>query len=224
MFERPKQLWRLCLAFGIIVIAISILIFPAFPEKMADSEVSKTPVYAFEFARTESDLIAIFGEPGDPMRADRIARMDRGNRLDFAYMFVYALFIASFFFARYTENNRKFWLCMALTGLVAGASDFAENLILLEVTSDLESANGLGCLWLPVHLKFACLYICAGGAGWCLCDQSKRWLKGLGAIQILISVSALVHLFVSGGEEGTIAIVLAWLIQLGVAAARVIKP
>ena len=215
--------WKLCLTLGLIVVGLSIVIFPAFPTTMANPDIGQTPVYAFEFASSRSDLIDIFGEPDDPLRAERIAKMDRGNTIDFAYMLAYSLFIGSFFFARFRESNQTTWLCLAAIALLAGLADFIENLILLEITSDLETAQGLDLLWLPVHLKFTCLYVAACGMGWYCLEQDKLWTKGFGVVQILVSFGALIHLFVSGGEEGTIAIVLAWIAQLAVAAMRVFK-
>lgn len=219
-----KNYWRICFFLGVAVIAVSMFIFPAFPAEMADKSINKTPVYAFEFATSQQDLVAVFGSKDDPERSARVSAMDTGNYLDFAYMLFYSLFIASFFFAVRQTREGGLWLVLAASAIVAGASDFAENMILLEITKDLEAARGLEYLGIPVHLKFTLLYVCALGVGYYLLTDESKVQKLVGAVLSLVSVAALIQLYVSGGEEGTIALVLAWIAQLVVSAMRLKKP
>lgn len=215
--------WRICFILGLAVIAVSIFIFPAFPQEMAYKSTT-TPVYAFEFATSQEDLIAVFGEAGDPERPARIAAMDAGNHIDFGYMLFYSLFIASFFVAVRSQKGGNMWLVFATLGLAAGLSDLIENMILLQITENIEVASGLSYLFIPVHIKFALLYFCALGTGYYFVRAESKPSKTFGGILSLMSILALIQLFVSGGEEGTVALVVAWFAQLIVSAMRLKKP
>ncbi len=209
-----KNMWTACMLAGLSVLVLTGIIFPMFPQEMAIPNGIDSPVIAFEFARTQADLIAVFGEMDDPLRLERILAMDQGNRMDFAYMAAYSAFNALFFLNAYRKNGRRIWLLFAAIGLLAGVSDAIENTILFHITADLSAADGLAWLAYPVHLKFLSLYVCAFGVGYYLQASDRRAARLFGLLLKLLAPIAVILLAVGLASAATILITLAWLSQL----------
>lgn len=209
-----NRIWVSCFLAGLLVLVLTAIIFPLFPQEMAIPNGVDSPVIAFEFARTQADLVAVFGETGDPLRSERIQAMDQGNRVDFAYMAAYSAFIALFFCAAWRKTKRTIWLLFASIGLLAGISDAVENTILFAITSDLGTAQGLSWLAYPVHLKFLSLYICAFGVGYFLLGSENRSARWFGMLLQLLAPVAVILLALGFASAATIVITLAWLSQL----------
>ena len=76
---------------GGVVLLLSIVMLVVFPAAPVEKNVPGffSPVVGFELASTPEHVFGILGKPGDPKRADAVARMDRGNRIDFVYMIAY---------------------------------------------------------------------------------------------------------------------------------------
>lgn len=87
-------------------------------------------IIAMEFPFTPQDVHAVL----DPLSEVQIAGLDMVNKIDFAYMVLYSLWIAGFFFiTRKMENERYLQLGMGLAG-AAFFSDMLENFSLLDLT------------------------------------------------------------------------------------------
>lgn len=76
---------------GGIVLLLSVVMLVVFPAAPVERNVPGffSPVVGFELASTPEHVFGILGNPGDPRRPDAVARMDRGNRIDFLYMVAY---------------------------------------------------------------------------------------------------------------------------------------
>ena len=212
-----KNLWIATVLTGVSVLILTGVIFPLFPQEMAIPNGIDSPVIAFEFARTQADLIAVFGEAGDPLRQIRVSAMEHGNRVDFAYMAAYSAFIALFFLSVHRKSQRRIWLLFAIIGLMAGIADSIENMILFQVTADLNIAEGLMWLAYPVHLKFLSLYICAFGVGYYLYGSKKKTVRLFGLLLQLLAPIAVILLALGLASAATLVITLAWLSQLVIA-------
>jgi len=206
--------WLFCFVLGLVLIIFSVIIFPLFPQEMAEPIGLESPVIAFEFARTQADLIAVFGPLDDPLRAERIQAMDQGNQLDMAYMAVYTAFIGLFFYAAYLKAGTTVWLVFMIVAVLAGAADAIENLILFSITDNLEIAHGLDWLAYPVHLKFLSLYICAFGVGMFLKGGDNPVSRMFGIFLLVLSPFAVASIFTGFATAATVVITLAWLAQL----------
>ncbi len=209
-----QSAWKACTLAGLSVLILTGIIFPIFPHEMAIPNGIDSPVIAFEFARTQADLVAVFGEVGDPLRQERIQAMDQGNRVDFAYMAAYSAFIALFFLSAYRRSQRRIWLLFAGLGVLAGVSDAVENTILFQITADLRVAEGLAWLAYPVHLKFLSLYVCAFGVGYYLQGSARKAARLFGLFLQLLAPIAVILLASGLASAATLVITLAWLSQL----------
>lgn len=212
-----KGAWAACLVAGLAVLLLSVAILPMFPKEMATPNGVDAPVIAFEFARTQADVIAVFGEASDPLRSGRIASMDQGNRWDFAYMAFYSAFIALFFYSVYLKNRQSIWLVFAAVGILAGVADAIENIILFAITADLDAANGLQWLAYPVHVKFLSLYVCVFGVGYFLKDNSRKLVRVFALLLQMLAPIAVVLTASGLASAATLIITLAWLSQLVIA-------
>ena len=147
-------------------------------------------MFAFEFARTHADLLAIFGDQNDALRAKRTAAMDTGHYLDFIFAVLYAGFLACFFVGIRKVVVDPVYRWVTLLCVVAGAADLVENLILLEITRDIEQAPLLPYLIVPVQIKFICLTIATIASSWLFISKaavhSGKWYwRGLGALGLV---------------------------------------
>jgi len=206
--------WLLCFLVGLILMAVSAVIFPLFPQDMAEPNGIDSPVIAFEFARNYTDLVAVFGSIDDSLRAERIRAMDQGNRLDMAYMIIYSAFIALFFYAAYLQSRKTVWLFFLAIGILSGLADGVENSILFGITENLELAHGLNWLAYPVHIKFLSLYICAFGVGFFLKESTKKTARAFGLSLQILSPIAVILMMLDLATPATLVITLAWFGQL----------
>ena len=222
-----RQAWLGCLIAGVATLIVVAIIFPLFPKDAAgDISVYPEPIYAFEFARTIPDLIAIFGDVGDPERARRLNMMDRGIRFVFLFMTVYSVFGALFGWAVIKSVARGGWAIL-IAAIIAGLADLVETSFLLSITSDLRDGvdPGIALDWLriPVVIKFAGIGIVIVGAATVLMDTLRGLWKLIGLLAYIAGFFSLMCAF--GNLTllpfiGT-AIGVGWLLMLAFAAWRV---
>ena len=188
--------WIVTVLLGVGIIVLSGPVLSAFPEAGHDVSAGYgAPIFAFEMAVNSADLIAIFGPDGDPFRANRIAQMNKGNVLDYPFMAVYSLYMASFFYAIWRTQGYRLWLVFLGFGLLAGIADAVENLILLNLTSDLNNAPFIAWLPIPVWTKFASIMICVFGGGTYLVFNTNWAWKFIGAIALIGGASIPIAFF-----------------------------
>ena len=172
-----KQINLITIVFGLLVTALGLYTLGQFPaDGHAIPEGYGSPIYAFEFARSQADLLVIFGPASDPAHTARLQAMDAGNLWDYPFMLCYGLFIAGFFLAAAKRSGKSWPLVFAALGIMAALSDSIENQILLGITADLAAAPGLDALIWPVMIKFSLLMICGMAAGvLMILDHPRGW-------------------------------------------------
>jgi hypothetical protein len=79
---------------GLAFIIMSVLLLFVFPTKAPSlPEGFCTPIIAFEFIQTKTEVIEMFGGENITMRNEMARAMDLGNRLDYVYMCLYSAFL-----------------------------------------------------------------------------------------------------------------------------------
>lgn len=217
MLKNIKNIWISCAVLGIVLTVFGTMmmnVFPSTAHNIADGYGG--PVYAFEMVTTADDLINVFGPEGDPLRAERIAQMDKGNYLDFPFMLLYALFMAAFLWAVRLETGKKIWALLAGLSLLSGVFDAIENVILLGLTKDLEAAHNIGLLTYPVWAKFLAIWVCTSAAGLYLIKQPNMIWRISGLI-VIASTASILMAFYSPSDYGVLirsGVTIAWIIVL----------
>lgn len=218
--------WLPVTFFGVMIVLVGNYMLGFFPTDAHNIPTGVgSPIFAFEVARTPQDLINVFGHIDDPARPARIAAMDAGNLLDFAFMALYALFIASFFIAIYSATKKKIWLGFAALGILSGVADAVENNILLGLTNNLEAAHNLGMLAFPVWFKFFAIMITAIAAGVFLAQQKILLWRTAGIIAALSATTILIS-FANPYQFGWLlqfSITISWSIMLLFAGVHLLK-
>ena len=191
-----RTAFRLGFAAGLIVLALtvaSMLQEPAQP--CGGLPKNYAPIIAFELARTQADLDAIFGTQTDTCRTDMIAAMDTINWIDvIVFVPLYGAFLL-FCFAGLRTRDRRL-ANAALTGsAIAIVFDYAENACLMNLTPALDAASpwftalawATGVKWLALGTGCALAAILLG---W---RAPRRVFPGLLCIPgALISVAAVI--------------------------------
>ncbi len=222
-----RKSWMVCVGCGLLVTVIAQVMGPMFPTEGAGySPGYGAPVFAFEMATSAEDLAKVFGTRDDPARERRILDMDRGNRWDFAFMFVYGAYLWTFFRAVRWESGRRAWWLFAWLGVLAALSDAVENVLLLDLTADLEAARHVEWVAYPVWTKFLLLMATSVAAGWYLVSRRSWVWSSLGLLTLCGGFVVLVARW-SPSEYGRLLVnglTISWVIQLVYAIVRTIRP
>lgn len=128
---------------GVGTLAVTLLMSFVGPREVGPmSPGFRSPVLAFEFARTEDEVRQLFEPEGSA------AAMDRLNRWDFLYIALYGGFLATFALAAALETDQYTpWAAVALAPLIMLA-DVMENVQLFSLTRQLELGGDFSpALW-----------------------------------------------------------------------------
>ena len=127
---------------GLVVIMMSVLFLFIFPPKAPSlPEGFLTPIIAFEFIQTKTEVMEMFCSENITMRNEMARAMDIGNRLDYVYMCLYPAFLLmdSVTCARLSKN--KYYNAVAVLALAVPAADALENVQLLGITMNIATGN-----------------------------------------------------------------------------------
>jgi len=153
--------------FGLATIILAIIMLFTFPMSAELSEGFRSPIIAFEFAKTEADLAFLSGS-SELSRLNR-ENMDAGHQWDMFFPFAYGGFIA-LMLLKLARGGRGFAWLGILFALLIIPFDLNENQTLLQITAALEHSNTVESLLQELH--------------------TATWLKW-GAIGLSISVLSL---------------------------------
>ncbi|MGB3456716.1 MAG: hypothetical protein WBA35_10175 [Litorimonas sp.] len=216
---------------GVAALIVALLILPMFPADAAgDIAPYKAPIYAFEFAGTPADLVAIFGDVGDPQRARRLDAMDVGNRWDFLFMAIYTAFGALFGWAA-DRSGLRYGSLVLLAAIVAGLADAVETRFLLSITESLREGQSpgpaLSWLFIPVTAKFGGIAAVLLGAWGIMRGAAPGRVWTFASYAALLAGVATL-LFGFGWAPGTLdvgtAIGAGWLVMIAFAVRQLIPP
>ena len=182
---------------GLLTMILAVVLMQLFPAKAALTEGFRTPVLAFEFAKSEADLAFLAGQGAAAInhRSD----MDRGQRVDMIFPFAYAGLIALLLAGLARNGTKSAWLGF-LFALAIVPADIRENLVMLEITAALERGQPIGgllpALQAATWLKWWCIAISTGflAIGF---FQGKSWLAGTLS---LVAAGAIVLTWVTDGQ------------------------
>lgn len=138
-FLPARTAFRFSLAAGLIVLALSVfsMLQPP-PQPCGSLPKNYAPIIAFELARTQADLDAIFGSTEGPCRTAMIEKMDAVNWVD-ALLFVpiYGAFLL-FFFTGMRERDPRLGNAGIAASWIAIVGDYFENTCLMQLTPSLD--------------------------------------------------------------------------------------
>lgn len=148
---QARRAQRICVAAGLAIVALVVLgRFQPSVRPCGELPAQSAPMLAFELARSEADLQALFGSPSDACRATLIARLDLENRVDVLVLIpLYTVFLICFLLGAPGRGAR--WARAGIALVVAAAlADYVEDACLLRLTPDLDATSA----WLAL-LPFA---------------------------------------------------------------------
>ena len=90
----------------------------------------KSFVVAFEFARTPAEIQTLFSN----LEPQEIKNIDKANYIDFGFMLAYSLFLGLMFRKAASVFKRRWLLWGVLLSVFIFLADFAENILLLNIT------------------------------------------------------------------------------------------
>lgn len=181
------------------------------------------PVLAFEFATTQNDLIAIFGDAADPAQSTRLAEMQAGNEQDYLFMLLYAAFLSAGCWALWREVRRPMLLLGVVMPILAALFDAWENWLLFAIQAAFtlgEFAPELATLGAPVAAKFLLLTATNIVIGLGLMAIPGRGWQLAGVLIIVPCVTTVMALIAPMAFGWTLAPAIAagWVALLGTAA------
>jgi len=126
---------------GIVVILVSLALLGIFPKEAPKMpEGFKTPILAFEFVKTNQEVVDLFGTDAE-VRADLVQAFDLGNWVDFIYMVLYSAFLFSFAGTAVKQSGHKLFYVGSLLAGVILLGDLLENVQMLRITAVIDSGN-----------------------------------------------------------------------------------
>ncbi len=135
--------------FGSATVILGIIMLFVFPSSAELSPGFRTPIIAFEFAKTDADLAFLSGD-SDISRSNR-EKMDAGHRWDMVFPFAYAGFVALLLLQIVARG--RYWLGLAIPlALLIIPLDLRENIILLAITNALGNSASIEVLLQELHV------------------------------------------------------------------------
>lgn len=127
---------------GLLVIGMSVVLLMVFPSKapwMMDGFF--TPIIAFEFVQSQSEVCQLFGLSDSPDQLSMIKAMDFGNRLDYIYMVLYSSFLFFFSFVCAKNTGQRYYYAGSMLSFIILVADALENIQLLRITAKITSQD-----------------------------------------------------------------------------------
>lgn len=134
---------------GMATIILGVVLLVTFPVSAELSEGFRTPIIAFEFAKTEADLAFLSGS-SEVNRLNR-EKMDAGHVWDMAFPFAYGGFIALMLLLIFKNGHRFVWLGMLFAVSII-PFDINENLTMLQITQALANAASIENLLIELQI------------------------------------------------------------------------
>lgn len=134
---------------GLATLLLALLLLFTYPAKAELTEGFRTPVLAFEFARTAADLEFLTGN--SESAANHRAAMDKGQYIDMLFPFAYAGLLALLLLGLARQGIASAWLGLVFA-LSIIPSDIRENLLMLEISAALANDQAVTALLPSLHI------------------------------------------------------------------------
>ncbi len=204
---------------GGTVLLLSVILLTVFPGAAVERNVPGfvSPVVGFELASTPEHVLGILGHSENPARAEAVARMNRGNRLDFLFMIAYpALYVGIVQLLRVRGRLRGgFGRVLLLLPIVMWLGDALENRELLKLsmlTDPSAMTGGLARLRPFTIMKWHALFGTSALIAYPIWQDASWWrwagvLFGIAALVGFLSLAVLPAI-----ESAAYLLSLAWLV------------
>jgi hypothetical protein len=210
-------LWAVRTA-GLAVVLLSVLLMLVLPASPAHHNLPgfSSPIVSFELATEPEQILQILGRPGEEVRASIVAAMDRGNKLDFLFLFAYPALhvaIAALLVVRGHAPRGLVWgVCGLAVAMALG--DALENVQLLALSAMTEPSamqEVLPTLYVASRAKWTALYVASALLALFVWRDRSSWRYcalpwGAGGL-----LGALGVVWLPGVEYGAYLLGLAWL-------------
>ncbi len=208
---------RILRAAGTCMLVLVVVMLRTFPSAAVRANLPgfSSPVIGFELAATPEDVAGILGAPGTAEHAEAARRMDRGNRIDFAFMVAYAAFHVGIALLLAAQGAPRAVVTVLLVfAALMAPFDALENrqlLVLSHATPSPEMTAALARLRAFTLVKWTAIFAFAGLAapyvwsarGW------WRWSAPVFALGALLGLIAIAYL--PALEYGANVVAVAWL-------------
>lgn len=188
---QPTYMWVGTLVIGIITLVFAAVLQQIFPQDgHAIPPGYGPPVIAFELARSQADLVAIFGPDRDAAQMARLIGMRSGNEQDYLFMLLYALFLMTGIWALFRDLRHRMLVLALPLPLIAALSDGYENWLLFDIQAAYAVggySGSIAALAWPVWMKFGLLTVCNLIIGQAM-TRMAGWWKLVGTLVIFSCV------------------------------------
>jgi len=171
---------------GLSTIGIGLLLLFTFPGKADLPEGFRTPIIAFEFAKTEADLSFLAGN-GQAAKMNR-EKMDAGHRWDMVFPFAYGGFLSLLLLQLIACGHRLAWIGIPFSLLVI-PFDINENFTLMKITEALHNSSPVGESLAELHtatwLKWGAIGITSAVLSVGFLANREYWSAAVSAIAAL---------------------------------------
>ncbi len=202
MAKKTIVYFNIVLGLGTLILGgILNIVYPAEIAWMPEGFFS--PITAFEFLQTESEVMKFFGEAG-PRQDKWISEMNNGHRIDYFFLVIYCSFIISSAWYYIQKTRSKWLLGIVVLSVIAGVSDVFENLQLTQIGNSLTTQNfgdSLHYLFIFTWLKWGSLAFALLGLA--ICSMKYSWLGRAFAIVSVITILLGVLSFITRSEMTT---------------------
>ena len=213
--RRAITIIRMSGAAVLLLSVVMLVVFPAAPvERNVPGFVS--PVVGFELASTPEHVLGILGGPENPARPEAVARMNRGNRIDFLFMIAYpALYVGIVLLlrarGRLPETLGRFLLFLPLVMWLGDLLENRQLLGLAELTDPAAMTSGLARLRPFTIMKWHALFGTSALLAYPIWQDASwwRWTGVIFGLAALIGFSSVVVL--PAIEIAAYALSLAWI-------------
>lgn len=201
------RLFRACARVSLVLVVASLAILAVFPASMGElPEGFKTPIIAFELARSPAEIEAMFGLPGSAERAEWVRAMDLGNSVDFGFLLIYGSLLALAGRA-FRLTGARSAVIAEVGGVVAALADALENVHLLRITGSLGQVDAATVSALAVFTWLKWGSIAASLAALApACLRGSRLERVVGGLFVATAITTAVAAVIRGAAAELMAL------------------
>ncbi len=185
---------------GLLVIATVYFLEKSYPSSAPFMlKGFSSPAYFFEFIQSPVEVEAFFGLDDYDFDSEKfIKAMNKGNKIDFVFAFVYSLFFFLFFKKLAKVSHRQWYKIGMLLAIFALVGDVVENIQLLQITAKVNEGgydNNLKLLFIFTWIKWLSLAVGFAMLGLWLVKLSGvlRYMGYVAWIPLILSFFALAN-------------------------------